>query len=182
MSETNNIEILWDEVRAGSSSAWTSLVLQLSPIVYTVGRRWGLEVADAEDVSQQTWLALYDSRHKILDPVALPAWLMRVAARKAQRIHDKRLRDNTLPAHHDPAEPALPEDELLALERLALLHIALTHLDERCRRLVHELFLTEPRKSYEQIARDFGLKANSLGPIRIRCLIRLRRILQEMGL
>ena len=177
----NNIESIWIQVKSGSSQAWVSLVRTLAPIVYSVARRWGLEEADAEEVSQQTWLALYAGKNEIEDPAALPAWLIRVASRKAQRLVRRRQRDLTPPSGSAPDSPPLPDEELLALERQAYLRLALTQLDERCRRLIEELFLVYPPKTYQQIARELGLKPNSLGPIRARCLQRLREIFENLG-
>lgn len=177
-----SIEHTWEQVRAGSTQGWTSLVRLLSPVVYSVARRWGLSVSDAEDVAQQTWLALYERRDQIEDPAALPAWLIRVVSRKAQRRNRRRFRDNDLRVGSNLNEERLPDEELLALERLAILRLAMTRLDERCRRLVEELFLSDPRKSYQEIARDLGLKPNSLGPIRSRCLQKLRRIFEDFDI
>jgi RNA polymerase sigma factor (sigma-70 family) len=176
-----SIESTWLQVKSGSSEAWASLVRTLAPVVYSVARRWGLEESDAEDVSQQTWLALYAGRDKIEDPVALPAWLVRVANRKAQRLARNRTRDKELQPGISVESPPLPDEGLLTLERQAFLRMAVTRLDSRCRQLVEELFLTHPPKSYQQIARNLGLKPNSLGPIRARCLERLRRIFEDFG-
>lgn len=178
----DSIESTWLQVRSGSSQAWTSLVRTLAPVVYSVARRWGLEDADAEEVSQQTWVALYEGRDEIEDPVALPAWLIRVASRKAQRLVRRCIRSRNLPSGGSLEPPPLPDDELLALERQAYLQLALTRLDDRCRRLIEELFLVHPPKSYQEIARTLGLRPNSLGPIRARCLQRLRLILEDFEL
>ncbi len=177
-----SIESTWVQVKSGSSQAWTALVRTLAPVVYSVARRWSLDKSDAEEISQQTWLALYTARDEIEDPVALPAWLIRVASRKAQRLVRNRARDRDLPAGTSTAPSPGPDEELLSHERQAFLRLALTHLDDRCRRLIEELFLVHPPKTYQQIAKDLGLKPNSLGPIRARCLQKLRCIFDDFEL
>lgn len=179
--KSESIETIWIQVQSGSPAAWAALVRLLAPVVYSVPRRWGLDRSDSEDISQQTWLALYKSRDKIEDPVALPAWLINVASRKSRRLIGGRIRNRELPASGGTDLPPLPDQELLSLERQAYLRLALTRLDGRCQRLVEALFLTYPPKSYQQIAKELGLKPNSLGPIRTRCLERLRRILEDFG-
>jgi RNA polymerase sigma factor (sigma-70 family) len=114
--------------------------------------------------------------------VALPAWLIRVASRKAQRLLRNRARERNLSSGTSTDPSPRPDEELLSLERQAFLRLALTHLDDRCRQLIEELFLTHPPRTYQQIAKDLGLKPNSLGPIRARCLQRLRRIFEDFEL
>jgi RNA polymerase sigma factor (sigma-70 family) len=178
----DDLESTWLAVKSGSSKAWNSLLRALAPVVYTVARRRGLDRSDSEEIAQQTWMALYVARDKIEDPVALPAWLIRVASRKARRLIHDRMRQRDLPAKSGGSPALLPDEELLSLERQAFLRLAMSHLDDRCRRLIEQLFLTHPPKSYRQIAKDLGLRPNSLGPIRSRCLKKLREILEDFDL
>lgn len=178
----SDITTLWESVLCGSQQAWESLVESLAPVVFTVPRRMGLDRADSEEVSQQTWMALYVGREKIKDPVTLPAWLIRVASRKAQRLIHKQKRQTEIQKSNDSGGSALPDEELLTLEREGVLRLAVPELDERCRKLVMALFFADPPKPYAQIAKDLGLRPNSLGPIRARCLKRLKLILEEYGL
>lgn len=81
----------------------------------------------------------------------------------------------------DEVSTLTPEDELIRLERQALLEVAVAQLDDRCRTLIESLFYSPKDKSYRQIANELGIPPNSLGPIRSRCLKRLKKILDEMG-
>lgn len=76
---------------------------------------------------------------------------------------------------------ALPDEELLRLERLDILQHAMEQLDERCRRLLIALFLSPDTMSYNEIAKSLKISPNAMGPLRSRCLKRLRKILDEMG-
>ena len=175
-----SIAVLWHEVIQGSALAWTELVRRLSPLVFAVVRRAGLEQTGAEDCVQRTWLALYRGRHNIKDPLRLPAWLIRVSSRMARRQIEAQARRNRLADRLDPPRPGkLPDEDLQALERITQLNLGLEQLDERCRRVLTAVFFSPPEKTYEQIAADLGLPANSLGPTRMRCLKKLRKILES---
>ena len=82
---------IWQGVLQGNPAAWQELVGLYSGLVNTIAIRVGLDVADAEDCAQHTWLTLYRKRDSIRDPKALPAWLIRTthlkAARMAERLH-----------------------------------------------------------------------------------------------
>lgn len=137
-------------------------------------------MADAEDCSQQTWLALYTSREKINDPRKLPGWLARTANRKANRMI---LRSISADKRHQGLERmtvALPDEAIIQLERQVQLELALEQLDVRCRSLLEAIFFSPDDQSYRDIARRLGLAENSIGPTRSRCLKRLKEILDEM--
>ena len=151
-------------------------------LVFTVARRVGLDASDAEDCAQQTWLTLYQKRKSIKDPVALPAWLIKTTHRNAVEMARRLVPSadlETLGSHHDPGE--LPDQEVVRIERQAVLVQALKRIDERCRKLLAGLFLSDRKISYKTLAASLGVNPNSFGALRSRCLLRLKRILKEMG-
>lgn len=177
---------IWSRVVRGDASAWQQLVDGYAGLVYTVARRAGLSAPDAEDCAQQTWLALYRNRKKIKDPEALPAWLIRSTHRRAVHICQKYARESpTASADIDPNRQvdgaALPDEIMAKLESRAVLEAAVAQLDGRCRKLVTWLFLSPEHISYDDVSRRLGVNPNSLGPLRSRCLKRLRKILKDMG-
>lgn len=172
---------LWTRVVAGDADGWELLVRRYNSLVIAAARVHGLAVADLEDCAQQTWLALYNGRRQIRDPMKIPTWLVRVAKRRAQGIQIKNKSRLAAEEQHDPGEKiASPEDLYLQTLEAARIHTALEYLEPRCRILLGKLFLSAEDWSYPEIARDLGLAANSLGPIRSRCLARLRKILEEL--
>lgn len=72
----------------------------------------------------------------------------------------------------------LPDEEL---ERLTHLKLGLSQLDKRCSEVLKSVFLASPDKKYRDIAADLGMPPNSLGPTRMRCLKKLRKILEVLG-
>jgi DNA-directed RNA polymerase specialized sigma24 family protein len=79
-------------------------------------------------------------------------------------------------------EPAsAPDETLCELEREQALRDALAALADRCRRLIRMLFFNTPAVPYEEAARQLGLAKGSIGFLRMRCLRRLRRELEDRG-
>ncbi len=171
---------IWKAVQAGDGAAWKKLVHQYQSLVYTVALKVGLSMADAGDCFQQTWLALYQHRKKIKDPERIAGWLATTARREAIRLSRRNRRHVEMEDETRQADSAaLPDEELELLERQALLENGMARLDTRCRRLIELMFLAPEDWSYDQIAARLEIAPNSLGPIRQRCLGRLKKILSE---
>lgn len=179
---TNDLRAIWSEVQEGNPDAWRTIVQLYGALVHTVALRTGLTDPDAEDCAQQTWIALYRARHTVRDPKALPAWLMRTTRRKALRMAKRYARYTDLDASDQLQDTGLSPDKLLEqLELEAHMEFALSQLDPRCQRVLRSLFLTEPRKSYHELAAALGIRPNSFGPLRARCLQQLKEILEKIG-
>ena len=176
------LHIVWQQVVDGDPKAWRLIVRQYAALVQTVAVRTGLSCEEAEDCAQQTWMALHRSRANIQDPAKLPGWLVRVSSRKASRMLRQKVRESTVISEtENPKETTLPDEEFLQLERYGQLITALAHLDERCRRLLHAVFLSPEEMSYRDVAKELDIPVNSMGPTRKRCLNKLKKILTEMG-
>lgn len=178
-SSRTDIE-LWQDILTGDNAAWNDLVRRYQALVYAVVTRAGLSMADTADCFQQTWVLLFRHRHRLHDPSRLSAWLVTTAKREAMRSRRRMARESGDPLELDSIAPdPLPDEALEQLERQAQLEIALKELDPRCRQVVEALFFAPEEKSYEEVARGFGLSVNSLGPVRRRCLERLKQILAD---
>jgi RNA polymerase sigma factor (sigma-70 family) len=106
--------------------------------------------------------------------------LVTTAKREALRLHRDLARSAGSPDDCQLGDGALlPDESMELLERQAALERALEELDERCARLVTALFYAPKDRSYAQIAEETGVPFNSLGPVRRRCLERLRRLLED---
>jgi RNA polymerase sigma factor (sigma-70 family) len=179
---SRNITDIWTEVLEGDPDAWEELVLRYAPFVYTICRRCGLSEADAQDCSQQTWMALYTGRHRVKNPLKLPGWLMRTASRKARRMRLRAVSD--IKRHQylkNDMTVELPDEHIIQIQRNAQLELALEQLDERCRRLLTAIFFSPANESYRDVAQTLKVAVNSMGPMRSRCLKKLKQILSDMG-
>jgi RNA polymerase sigma factor (sigma-70 family) len=174
---------LFDEVKRGHDWAWKVLVARYEKLVMGIAMRCGLSKSDAEDCAQLSWIALYKNLGSIREPGRLGAWLTRTTRRNAARmakrvaVRDKYIKED------GAAESRLliSDQEASQIEQRVHLEYAIDQLDDRCRRLIRELFYSPKGDSYREISDRLGISENSVGPIRYRCLEKLRHILKECG-
>ena len=167
---------------AGDAGGLDDLVAVMTPVLWHVVRAYRLSETAAEDVIQNTWLALVRRRSAILDPVAVGGWLTTTARREAWRaagataptpVEDDDLADR-LPRQRSAEEAAVQHDQD---DRL---WAAVDGLPERCRRLLRVVAF-ENRPDYRELATELGMPVGSIGPTRGRCLAKLRVALIEAG-
>jgi len=173
---------------AGSDKdAWDEIVERYAPLVWSICVRFRLSAADIEDVGQTVWCGLYEQLGKLREPAALPGWLATTTRRECMQVLKVSNRyepfggepeDSVLAAEADPGPV---EEEVLRAERHALLRRALAELPEGCRRLV-TLLASDPPLSYPEISARLGIPQGSIGPMRGRCLERLRQSALLSGL
>ena len=163
---------------AGDQGAWNQIVERYSPLVWSICVRYRLDRQDSDDVGQSVWLLLVERIGMLREPAALPGWLATTTQRECLRV----LRTSR---RHDHAElpdeqvsldldAAMIEGELLAAERDAAVRAAFAELPRSCRELLAMLTGDQPH-SYEDISATLGMRVGSIGPMRARCLDRLRQ-------
>ena len=168
----------------GEAAAWDALIDRYAALIYSIPLKYGLSEPDAADVFQSVCVTLLEQLDNIRKPRGLAAWIITTTKRQALLVARRRpSSDNSLASDYDLADPELlPEDELLVLERQRLVRAAVDQLPLNCRKIVEALFSdTAERLTYQQLADGLGMPMNSLGPTRLRCLDRLRRILLASG-
>jgi RNA polymerase sigma factor (sigma-70 family) len=178
-SGSSEIADLIARARSGDERAWGALVEQYSQLVWSICRRYRLSDADAEDVGQSVWLQLVKQLDQVRDPAALPGWLATTTRRTCARIlraaggpliPGRQLDVELLSDEQDEAV----EQDLLAAERHAALREAFADLPIGYQRLV-SMLIADPPVPYTEISVRLGIAVGSIGPIRARCLDRLRR-------
>jgi RNA polymerase sigma factor (sigma-70 family) len=181
-------EALVRACRQGDEAAWEALVNRYRRLVYTVPLRAGLDEDTAADVFQRVFTALVEQLDDIAQPGRLSAWLVTTARRETWRA--VRRRAPALPAGNAgaaaemeelPDQAVLPDEQLVRLEEQHAVRSAVAGLDERCRQLLTLLFYRATTPPYAEIASALGIAVGSIGPIRARCLERVRRHLAEAG-
>src|SRR5688572_22129150 len=70
----------------GDAVAWAALVARYERLVYTIGRRAGLDTDGAADVYQQVFTRLVERINTIDRPAALGAWLIKTTQYEAWRV------------------------------------------------------------------------------------------------
>jgi RNA polymerase sigma factor (sigma-70 family) len=170
---------LVNRAAAGDRSAWDEIVERYSPLVWSICAKYQLSREDADDVGQSVWLLLVEKIGSLRDPAALPGWLgtttrnecLRVLRAARRHVHAGLPPDDQLPPDVDVA---MIEEEVLAAERNAALRAALAELPAPCRELL-SLLISDPPCRYEEISTALDIAVGSIGPMRARCLERLRR-------
>jgi RNA polymerase sigma factor (sigma-70 family) len=163
--------------RDGDAAAWKILVERHEHLIRAVCRAHRLSCADADDVTQATWLRALEHLHRLREPDRIAAWLATIARRECLPVlrHGARVRpceDEALHARPD-LTAAAPDARLLDAERRAAVRRAVTTLPERDRVLLGLLY-SEEEPSYAEIGRIMRMPIGSIGPTRGRMLERLR--------
>jgi RNA polymerase sigma factor (sigma-70 family) len=172
---------LLGEARVGSEDALGQLVTELSPLLWQVARAAGLTAADAEDVVQTTWMRLLAHLGGIHTAASLTAWLVVTTKREAWRVRAAGRKQ--LPADQDWLA-ALPDtgpgsdEQVMADDQRRALWAAIRQLSPRCQELLRIVAFV-PRPDYQAVAAGLGVARGSVGPIRGRCLAKLRALLAD---
>jgi RNA polymerase sigma factor (sigma-70 family) len=164
---------------AGDQRAWNEIVERYAPLVWSICLRYRLERQDIDDVGQSVWLLLVERLGRLREPAALPGWIATTTQHECLRVlraarrhdHAELLAEEQMPSD---AEATLIEEEILAAERNAGVRAAFAELPRGCRDLLG-LLISDPPRSYEDISATLGMRVGSIGPMRARCLDRLRR-------
>lgn len=165
---------LLERCRRQDGEAWNLLVSRYERLVFSVARRNGLTPEDAADVTQTTFVALIDSLDRIREEERLASWLMTVARRQAWRLRNTARRAVSL-----DQVPDAGEDPFEDWGAVTALHDALGKLGGTCRELLMALYFDPEEPSYADIATRFNRSIGGIGPLRGRCLEKLREILEE---
>ncbi len=161
--------------RAGQTEAWDVLVDRYQKLVYSVAVRGGLSAEDAVDVAQNTFMILLESGLDLRQDESLGSWLMTVARRQSWRVRQRQRLEL-------PAAEVVPlrEDPTVDWEQALSLQSALHLLGSPCRELLTALYFDPAQPTYAQIARRFRRPIGGIGPMRGRCLHRLRDLLGDI--
>jgi RNA polymerase sigma factor (sigma-70 family) len=177
MAEASALSQLVQASAGGDEGAWNELVLRYSALVLTVARSYGLNAADAQDVSQTVWLRLVEHLASLRQPEALPGWLVTTTQRESIRQAGQARR--VLPV--DPrADSAIskcasldPDSDILRAELRQALRDGLAELPVRDQWLLR-LRAADPPRAYHEISQLLGMPIGSIGPTIKRSLDRLR--------
>jgi RNA polymerase sigma-70 factor (ECF subfamily) len=93
----------------GSSSAGELLVRRISPDIYATSFRLLSDRQDAEDITQDTFLKLWENRERWQEVEDLGSWLKRIAINACLNVLKKKARlkllDQVIPAGEEPLLP-----------------------------------------------------------------------------
>lgn len=174
------VQALAARLVAGEETALEEVYDRWSALVHTYALRALRDSHDAEEVTQQVFLAAWRSRHTLTpSPSALPAWLVGIARHKVADVRAARARDAdklaavvSLPGVHDDALQAV-DDEIA--ERLVVRQ-AVEDLPDPRRTIVFLAFWEE--RSHAEIAEKVGLPLGTVKSHVRRGLMKLHQQLE----
>ncbi|MFG2883491.1 RNA polymerase sigma factor [Streptomyces sp. NPDC048297] len=174
----------------GDAAAWKALVEGLSPLVWSVVRAHRLSDADGHEVYQTVWFRFAQHLGRLREPDKAGAWLASTARHECLKVLKALAR---LTLTDDPhvldraSEDRTPEQSLIdseeeadRAERNRRLWQEFEELGDRCRQLLRVL-IASPPPSYLEVSAALGIAVGSIGPLRQRCLRRLRARLDARG-
>lgn len=171
--------------RKGRAGAWKDLLDKYERLVYSIPLRHGLSRHDAADISQLTFTILIQNLDTLPDDSHLGAWLSTVARRHTWRLLERNRRESAsehLESMDSKGNSVLlgkgDSDTVEHWELSEYLDHGLSQLGEPCQGLLRALYFQPERPSYAEISEQFGLPLGSIGPMRGRCLKRLRKKLE----
>jgi RNA polymerase sigma factor (sigma-70 family) len=162
--------------RTGDDRAWERLHERFAPMLRGIARSYRLSASDVDDVVQTTWLQLFNHIDRLRQPAAVAGWLATTARRECLRLLQAPLRERLSddPDLGEGSDLADPETELMSSELRVALGRALASLPERHRRLM-TMLVAQPAMPYQELSTALSMPVGSIGPIRARSLVRLRR-------
>ncbi|HEX8734356.1 MAG TPA: sigma-70 family RNA polymerase sigma factor [Pyrinomonadaceae bacterium] len=180
-------EELIERARGGSEAAWESIVYKYQNLLFSIPLRAGLRRDLAADVLQEVFTTLFQKIETLEKPEFLRAWLVTTTQHKTIHLIHRETRGR--PKSIDELESsigfevldpqALPDESLIQIEQEKQIEDALAAIDERCRRLLTLLYLSQNQVPYAEIARMLDIPLGSIGPTRARCLEKLIKLLPK---
>jgi RNA polymerase sigma factor (sigma-70 family) len=165
--------VLAESLHSGSPEALAEAYRRWSRLIYTIAVRALESAEDAEDITQQVFLAAWTGRHTLRPAAdALPSWLVGIARHRiadaiAQRYRGRR----TIAAVAGQPDPALAE----TAEALLLAH-EVAALPEPRRTVLTLAYLHDC--SHDEIARRLAIPVGTVKSHLARGLLQLRRRLE----
>ena len=195
-SPGDDLAVLVEGALADTPAAWNALVTRLERVVWKAVNMMTYDADIRDDAFAATWLRLAERLDTIREPQKLPGWLATTATNEVRQLLRQRgrlpigLPDggadssggglgsllDTLPGADGDHEHAL-----IAAEDAQRVRTAFRRLDDGCRQVITVLVLTDPPLAYDQASELLGRPIGSLGPTRMRCLEKMRTLLEHEG-
>lgn len=173
--------------RTGDDNAWDTLVERYERLVYTIPARYGLTPSEIDDVFQSVWLSLLKNLEKLREPDRVSAWLVTTARRECWERRRGADYERTVTTDLDTllmdreGNELPPEEVVATYGQYQTLQQGMENLGDRCRRLLQLLYYDTRVPSYADVAEILDMPIGSIGPMRARCLKKLRGILNGLG-
>jgi RNA polymerase sigma factor (sigma-70 family) len=184
MPASQQDQLLVQNCLRGDEEAWSRLIDKYKNLIFSIPIKRGFSPDEAADIFQAVCLALVSELPRLREPRALPAWLIQTTSHACFRSQENNRRYSGEAFEEGKladGSPKIPEELVAELEREQIVRDAVSELSTDCRHLVEVLFYRIPSPTYDDLAAALEIPKGSIGPTRMRCLEKLRRLLEEKG-
>lgn len=182
--DLKDIAILVDGCRRGSKSDWAELIERLTPVIFAVCYRFHLTREESFDLFGKVSLKILEKIDTIVEPAGIFRYVSTTAYREATSIKNRArlFQGNSDGQFFGAVDNSILPPEAMELEGdLDIMSRSFARLSKECRDLLQLLFLEPGSPSYRDISQRTGLPVSSIGPVRGRCLDRLRKFMIKEG-
>ncbi|MGE3164578.1 MAG: RNA polymerase sigma factor [Planctomycetota bacterium] len=161
---------------ARTKGAWEQLLERFSGLAWSIACQ-RLSAAEAAEVVQSAFVAVWMKLAELRDPMRLTAWIASIVRREVSSFCRKQRLSRRVLSLSSDAEIS-DRDRTEDSENLEIYQIvrdAIDAIPERFQPLARSMFLEHESQNYDKIAAELGLPRGSLGPMRKRILEQLRR-------
>lgn len=181
-----SIKALVDGCRRGSKDDWAELINRLSPVVFSVCRRYRMSREESFDIFGKVSLLLLENLDRLRDAERVFGYVSKMASREAMAMRSRaklfaQSMDECPPSRATLRHIADGRIGVETDEELEMVARAFAGLSEKCRELLTMLFLESASASYKEISQRLGIPVSSIGPTRGRCLRQLRQYMKKQG-
>ena len=168
------LRLLAERALQQDQRAWCEIVDRLKGVAWKVLYGFQMSEEDRKDAFASTFFRLYEHLGSINDHDKLPGWVATTARNEAHTIF--RRQRHTVPMDElslrDTPTSEL-DDKIVADEMRAAMHAAFRRLPKESQALMR-LLTSDPPLGYDEISTILDMPRGSIGPLRQRCLERLR--------
>jgi RNA polymerase sigma factor (sigma-70 family) len=168
--------------------AWETLVRRYQRLIASIAVKFGLNPEDSADIFQSVCLVILEQLTTLHNQTKLSSWLITITVRECWKLKyrgtkNELIDDEAWMRIAETRDQALQQIEkhLLDIERRQLLRQSIETLSPQCRLLFEYLIYADPPATYAEISRRLNIPVASIGPIRGRCMAKLRESLKNNG-
>ena len=164
-------------LQAGDERAYRGLETSFRPMIISIAARSGLSRDDADDVAQETLVAVFRSAASIANPAAIAGWIRTTAQREAWKA--RRRSHHLVPSHYAATVAGDLDEQLIRDETRVETITAMRALGQRDQVVLAMTVASDPPSPYVDVARRLGCAVGSIGAFRGRAMQRLAANLER---
>ena len=179
----NNTKLIFDAIAQGSETAFESLFIQYKEKVYAAAFKWTKSAYAAEEITQDTFIALWSSRAQLSAVNDPQAYLFTIVANKVSRHLQKETNRNRilqLAVRNKKTFSNETEETVYENESNNFLEHAIAKLPPQ-KKAIYRLS-RQQGKSYDEIAAHMHLSRNTVKTHLLQAMKFIREYMREHAL